>query len=121
MNWNKQGDEPEGNHNFCRNPAGKKDKPWCFTVDPAKKWEYCEVPECKKEAEAPKPWVAPEGAKSKGTKPCEYEAPDVPGYKKHEEGRACMDHKGTQWWLITNKKNKAQDVKGCKEACSLLP
>lgn len=125
-NWLDQKEGPTGkgigNHNYCRNPTpGKKNKPWCFTADPAKEWEYCEVSKCAKAAEAPKPFVAPEGAKSKGTKPCEYEAPDVPGYKKHEEGRACMDHKGTQWWLITNKKNKAQDVKGCKEACSLLP
>ena len=25
---------------------------------------------------------APDGAKSKGTKPCEYTPPDVPGYKE---------------------------------------
>merc|ERR1719161_1916306 len=37
-----------GNHNYCRNPDGPEDKPWCFTMDPNpdKKKETCEVPVC---------------------------------------------------------------------------
>ena len=30
-------------HNYCRNPNGKRDKPWCY-ID-KNKWEYCNVPE----------------------------------------------------------------------------
>ena len=30
--------------NFCRSPDGS-DIPWCYTVDPAARWEYCAVHE----------------------------------------------------------------------------
>jgi len=28
------------NHNYCRNPNGKRTI-WCFTTDPKKRWDYC--------------------------------------------------------------------------------
>ncbi|XP_060061215.1 apolipoprotein(a)-like isoform X2 [Erinaceus europaeus] len=31
--------------NFCRNPDGEK-APWCYTTDPAVRWEYCIIPSC---------------------------------------------------------------------------
>ena len=31
-----------GGHNFCRNPDGDPDGPWCFTMAEAR-WEYCDV------------------------------------------------------------------------------
>jgi len=33
-----------GGHNYCRNPDGE-DMPWCYTVDPETRWEYCDVGE----------------------------------------------------------------------------
>lgn len=31
--------------NYCRNPYGKAAKgPWCYTTDPEKIWEYCNIP-----------------------------------------------------------------------------
>ena len=34
-------------HNYCRNPEGDDEsKVWCYTSDPDKRWEYCEVPVC---------------------------------------------------------------------------
>ncbi len=41
---------PEANiadaQNFCRNPDDSADGPWCYTIDPASRWEYCDVPSC---------------------------------------------------------------------------
>ncbi|XP_051020199.1 plasminogen [Acomys russatus] len=31
--------------NYCRNPDGEL-RPWCFTTDPNKRWEYCDIPRC---------------------------------------------------------------------------
>jgi len=31
--------------NYCRNPDGE-DGAWCYTTDPNKRWEYCDVPVC---------------------------------------------------------------------------
>ncbi|XP_066264356.1 uncharacterized protein [Branchiostoma lanceolatum] len=31
--------------NFCRNPDDKE-RPWCYTTDPALRWSYCDVMEC---------------------------------------------------------------------------
>ncbi|KAL0963270.1 hypothetical protein UPYG_G00351990 [Umbra pygmaea] len=32
--------------NFCRNPGGESEKPWCYTTKPDIRWEYCNVPKC---------------------------------------------------------------------------
>lgn len=35
--------------NFCRNPKDSWEKrPWCYTTDQRKRWEYCDVPFCGK-------------------------------------------------------------------------
>lgn len=40
---------PEGSQkaakSFCRDPD-KDGTPWCYTVDPEKRWEYCGIPQC---------------------------------------------------------------------------
>ena len=35
-------------HNFCRNPTGKRSKPWCVVADgyPGPKIGYCDIEEC---------------------------------------------------------------------------
>ncbi|XP_065063451.1 apolipoprotein(a)-like isoform X12 [Rhopilema esculentum] len=32
--------------NYCRNPDGEPFGPWCYSLDPAVRWEYCQVPMC---------------------------------------------------------------------------
>jgi integrin beta 3 len=32
--------------NYCRNPEGKEDEPFCFTEEKSTRWEYCDVPFC---------------------------------------------------------------------------
>ena len=31
---------------YCRNPRGSGQRPWCFTSDKNKRWEYCDIPSC---------------------------------------------------------------------------
>lgn len=39
---------PELNNakNFCRNPKNSGRRPWCFTTNRTKRWEYCNIPKC---------------------------------------------------------------------------
>ena len=30
----------------CRNPWGLSHRPWCYTADPTRRWQYCNVPSC---------------------------------------------------------------------------
>mmetsp|Transcript_111095 Transcript_111095/g.313419 ORF Transcript_111095/g.313419 Transcript_111095/m.313419 type:complete len:248 (+) Transcript_111095:96-839(+) len=113
-----------GNHNYCRNPSGSKAKPWCYTVDPNVEWEFCEVPACTNSSLAPTAWTAPAGSKSAGAEaagPCTYTPPAKPGFEEYEAGRACMDHRGDTWWLITNKNTTSADPTACRAKCAELP
>ncbi|KAM4706427.1 muscle, skeletal receptor tyrosine-protein kinase [Discoglossus pictus] len=38
--------EMSSSENYCRNPGGESERPWCYTTDPAVRWEYCSVPKC---------------------------------------------------------------------------
>ncbi|XP_029817474.1 plasminogen [Manacus vitellinus] len=32
--------------NYCRNPDGDENGPWCYTTDPTTRYDYCNIPEC---------------------------------------------------------------------------
>ena len=32
--------------NYCRNPGNLEEKPWCYTTDTNKVWDYCEIEHC---------------------------------------------------------------------------
>ncbi|XP_003739426.2 tyrosine-protein kinase transmembrane receptor Ror2 [Galendromus occidentalis] len=32
--------------NFCRNAGGEEPTPWCYTSDPRRRWEHCDIPLC---------------------------------------------------------------------------
>ncbi|XP_005363435.1 plasminogen [Microtus ochrogaster] len=35
--------------NYCRNPDNDDKGPWCYTTDPDKRFDYCDIPECEEE------------------------------------------------------------------------
>ena len=35
---------------YCRNPDGRADGPWCHTMDAETEWEYCDIPECSRKS-----------------------------------------------------------------------
>ena len=36
--------------NYCRNPNdGEPGGPWCYTLNPDMRWQYCDIPYCGKE------------------------------------------------------------------------
>uniref|UniRef100_S4RIK4 Kringle domain-containing protein n=1 Tax=Petromyzon marinus TaxID=7757 RepID=S4RIK4_PETMA len=37
--------------NFCRNPDHGVSGPWCYTTDPAQRWEVCSVPACRDQSQ----------------------------------------------------------------------
>ena len=39
----------EKENNYCRNPEDDGYKPWCFTTNVFKRWDYCAVPKCTSE------------------------------------------------------------------------
>ncbi|CAG0914324.1 unnamed protein product [Notodromas monacha] len=32
--------------NYCRNAGGQEPSPWCYTTDPAIRWQRCNIPQC---------------------------------------------------------------------------
>ena len=40
------GREGLGKHNYCRNPRGKRARPWCYTTLKSPVWQYCDIVLC---------------------------------------------------------------------------
>lgn len=38
--------EIQNAENYCRNAGGEEPMPWCYTVHPSNRWEYCDIPTC---------------------------------------------------------------------------
>ncbi|KAG5879683.1 hypothetical protein JTB14_021484 [Gonioctena quinquepunctata] len=38
--------ELENGENYCRNAGGEEKRPWCFTLNPAIRWQHCDIPRC---------------------------------------------------------------------------
>lgn len=34
--------------NYCRNPDGEPEGPWCYTTNNRTRWQYCGIPSCRK-------------------------------------------------------------------------
>ena len=58
-----------GEHSYCRNPDGEPGV-WCYTTDPGKRWDFCNVPPCLEEDDlmdtvlyVPGEWTCKKGLK----------------------------------------------------------
>ena len=40
------GREGIGKHNYCRNPRGRRARPWCYTTLKRPVWQYCDIALC---------------------------------------------------------------------------
>lgn len=38
--------EVQNSSNYCRNAGGEEKRPWCYTMDPDVRWQYCDIPPC---------------------------------------------------------------------------
>ncbi|XP_048210357.1 plasminogen [Perognathus longimembris pacificus] len=45
--------------NYCRNPDGDVNGPWCYTTNPRKLYDYCDIPQCVSTSDCGKPRVEP--------------------------------------------------------------
>ncbi|XP_031559636.1 zinc metalloproteinase nas-6-like isoform X2 [Actinia tenebrosa] len=36
-----------GDHSYCRNPRGRKSRPWCYTTLKRTVWQYCDIKICR--------------------------------------------------------------------------
>ncbi|XP_056619762.1 plasminogen-like [Triplophysa dalaica] len=62
---------PEKNleKNYCRNPDGEL-RPWCYSTNPSKRWEFCSIPRCRTEPAAIVPdhtCITGDGSSYRGT------------------------------------------------------
>ncbi|XP_030754042.1 tyrosine-protein kinase transmembrane receptor Ror2 [Sitophilus oryzae] len=38
--------ELQNAENYCRNAGAEEKRPWCFTTNPAIRWQHCDIPRC---------------------------------------------------------------------------
>ena len=44
-----------GDHNYCRNPDGSQSRPWCYTTDPDREYQLCDMFLCPSPSAPPPP------------------------------------------------------------------
>ena len=44
-----------GDHNYCRNPDGSQSRPWCYTTDPDREYQLCDIFLCPSPSAPPPP------------------------------------------------------------------
>ena len=109
-----------GEHNYCRSPDG--DDLWCYTTDPRKGWDYCEVPDCVTQPKAVEnvDCVPTDGAAYTGKtnttvsgRICQMWSENQYGYSHVGEHNYCRDAAGDGLFCFTT------DVKKLWEDCEV--
>ncbi|XP_077997465.1 plasminogen-like isoform X3 [Glandiceps talaboti] len=99
-----------GDHNYCRTAGWNGDGAWCYTTDPAKNWEYCDLPKPKEGCGCTYPSSIGDVAEGKSTKQSSDKSKPGKTADKAVDGNthtcSLTKRESEPWWTVDLGKTK---------------